>query len=165
MRPDAVVTNSPPRYLLYLGTIEPRKNLMTLLRAYCLLPESVREETPLVLVGGWGWNSADVAAFLQDEARHRGVRYLGYIPDEAMCLLYNAARALVFPSRYEGFGMPPIEMMACSGAVLASTCWRDRGDSWTQGPSHRSRRHRWLARRAAPGLHGRRLVAHPAQRC
>jgi alpha-1,3-rhamnosyl/mannosyltransferase len=111
----------PSRYLLYLGTIEPRKNLMTLLKAYCSLPRSVRDDYPLVLVGGWGWNSADVATFLHDEARHRGVRYLGYLPESAMCLLYNAARALVFPSYYEGFGLPPIEMMACAGAVLAST--------------------------------------------
>ena len=111
----------PPRYLLYLGTIEPRKNLMNLFRAYCGLPGSVREKFPLILVGSWGWNSSDIATFLHDEARHRGVIYLGYLPDNATCLLYNAARALVFPSRYEGFGLPPVEMMACSGAVLAST--------------------------------------------
>ena len=111
----------PANYLLYMGTIEPRKNLMTLLRAYCALPGTVREEYPLVLVGGWGWNSADVSQFLQDEARHRGVRYLGYVAEEHVNTLYNGARALVFPSHYEGFGMPTIEMMACGGAVLAST--------------------------------------------
>ena len=54
----------PPRYFLYLGTIEPRKNVMTLLRAYVKLPAEVRERCPLLLAGGWGWNSADVAAFL-----------------------------------------------------------------------------------------------------
>jgi glycosyltransferase involved in cell wall biosynthesis len=113
--------NLPPNYLLYLGTIEPRKNLMTLLRAYCALPGAVRAEFPLVLVGGWGWNSADVAEFLQDEARHMGVLYLGYVDEAHLGVLYNGARALVFPSRYEGFGLPPIEMMACGGAVLAST--------------------------------------------
>ena len=111
----------PPNYLLYMGNIEPRKNLMMLLRAYCALPAAVREEYPLVLVGGWGWNSADVAQYLQDEARHRGVRYLGYVAEEHVNTLYNGARALVFPSHYEGFGMPTIEMMACGGAVLAST--------------------------------------------
>jgi glycosyltransferase involved in cell wall biosynthesis len=110
----------PATYLLYMGTIEPRKNLMTLLRAYCALPAKVREGCPLVLVGGWGWNSADVARFLQDEARHMGVRYLGYVDEEHVNTLYNGARALVFPSHYEGFGMPTIEMMACGGAVLAS---------------------------------------------
>jgi alpha-1,3-rhamnosyl/mannosyltransferase len=111
----------PPRYLLYLGTIEPRKNVLTLLRAYCALPPDVRGRYPLVLVGGWGWNSADVARYLRDEARHRGVVHLGYVAEEHLPVLYNGARALVFPSLYEGFGLPPVEMLACGGAVLAST--------------------------------------------
>jgi alpha-1,3-rhamnosyl/mannosyltransferase len=111
----------PPRYLLAVGTIEPRKNLLTLLRAYCALPGEVREGLPLLLVGGWGWNSADVAAYLESEARHKGVRRLGYFPEADLAALYNGARALAFPSLYEGFGLPPLEMMACGGAVLAST--------------------------------------------
>lgn len=111
----------PPRYLLYLGTIEPRKNLLVLLRAYCALPERVRADWPLVLVGGWGWNTTDVADYLHREARHRGVLHLGYLPEEHVAAVYNGARALVYPSLYEGFGLPPIEMMACGGAVLAST--------------------------------------------
>jgi alpha-1,3-rhamnosyl/mannosyltransferase len=111
----------PRRYLLYLGTIEPRKNVRTLLQAYCSLPERIREQYPLLLVGGWGWNSADVAEYLDGEARHRGVIHVGYLPDKHLAALYNGARALVFPSFYEGFGLPPLEMMACGGAVLAST--------------------------------------------
>jgi alpha-1,3-rhamnosyl/mannosyltransferase len=107
--------------LLYLGTIEPRKNLLVLLRAYCALPERVRADWPLVLVGGWGWNTTDVADYLHREARHRGVLHLGYLPEEHVAAVYNGARALVYPSLYEGFGLPPIEMMACGGAVLAST--------------------------------------------
>jgi alpha-1,3-rhamnosyl/mannosyltransferase len=112
--------NLPPRYLLYLGTIEPRKNLLTLLRAYCSLPATVRSRYPLLLVGGWGWNAGDVAAYLDHEAKARGVVHLGYVPDEHTPALYNGARALVFPSFYEGFGMPPLEMLACGGAVIAS---------------------------------------------
>jgi alpha-1,3-rhamnosyl/mannosyltransferase len=111
----------PPQYLLYLGTIEPRKNVLRLLRVYCSLPESLRSRWPLLLVGGWGWNTGDVAAYLHDEARHRGVIHLGYVAEEHVPALYNGARALVYPSRYEGFGLPPIEMMACGGAVLTST--------------------------------------------
>ena len=111
----------PPKYFLYLGTIEPRKNLMTLLRAYIRLPAAVRERYPLVLAGGWGWNSADVAAFLDAEARHQGVVYTGYVPEEHLAAVLNGARALVYPSFYEGFGLPPVEMMACGGAVLCST--------------------------------------------
>jgi glycosyltransferase involved in cell wall biosynthesis len=111
----------PPNYFLYLGTIEPRKNLMTLLHAYVKLPAEVRERFPLLLAGGWGWNSADVAAFLHDEGRHRGVITTGYLPEEHLGALLNGARALVYPSFYEGFGLPPVEMMACGGAVLCST--------------------------------------------
>jgi len=113
--------NLPARYFLYLGTIEPRKNLQTLLRAYCSLPAPFRRRYPLLLVGGWGWNSADVAAYLDGEARAKGVLHLGYVHEEHLAVLYNGARALVFPSFYEGFGLPPLEMMACGGAVLAST--------------------------------------------
>jgi glycosyltransferase involved in cell wall biosynthesis len=111
----------PPRYLLYLGTLEPRKNVLTLLRAYCGLPATVRDRFPLVLVGGWGWNAADVADFLDREARQCGVLHAGYVADRHLPVLYNGARALVFPSLYEGFGLPPVEMLACGGAVLAST--------------------------------------------
>ena len=163
----------PANYLLYMGTIEPRKNLMTLLRAYCALPAAVREEYPLVLVGGWGWNSADVAQFLQDEARHRGVRYLGYVDEGHINTLYNGARALVFPSHYEGFGMPTIEMMACGGAVLASTAGAiaetvgnqahlthaDDLDGWRQAPAARLHG-QGLVARPAPGGRGRRSKVH-----
>jgi O-antigen biosynthesis alpha-1,3-rhamnosyltransferase len=111
----------PPTYFLYLGTIEPRKNLLMLLRAYVKLPAEVRERFPLIMAGGWGWNSSDVAAFLHDEARHKGVIYSGYLPEEHLGAILNGARALVYPSFYEGFGLPPVEMMACGGAVLCST--------------------------------------------
>jgi len=111
----------PPRYLLYLGTIEPRKNLLTLLRAYVALPDGLRRRWPLVLVGGWGWNTSEVADFYHAQAKHKGVIHLGYVADAHVPALYNGARALVYPSLYEGFGLPPVEMMACGGAVLAST--------------------------------------------
>jgi alpha-1,3-rhamnosyl/mannosyltransferase len=111
----------PRNYLLCLGTIEPRKNVLRLLRAYCALPGSLRGRWPLLLVGSWGWKSDDVADYLHREARHRNVIHLGYVRERHIGVLYNGARALVFPSLYEGFGMPPLEMMACGGAVLAST--------------------------------------------
>ena len=111
----------PSQYLLYVGTVEPRKNVLRLLQAYCGLPQSLRDFWPLLIVGRWGWSSSDVADFYEREAKHRGVRQLGYVAEESLSVLYNGARALLFPSHYEGFGMPPIEMMACGGAVLAST--------------------------------------------
>lgn len=110
-----------PGYLLSLGTIEPRKNILMLLRAYCALPQALRDRCPLLLVGAWGWKSEPVREFYHAEARHRGVKHLGYLPDHQLPALYNGARALVYPSFYEGFGLPCMEMMACGGAVLAST--------------------------------------------
>jgi glycosyltransferase involved in cell wall biosynthesis len=111
----------PPRYLLYVGTLEPRKNLLRLMQAYCRLPAGLREKCPLLLVGNWGWNIRDLADYFESHARHHGVMHLGYLPEEHLCAVYNGARALVYPSLYEGFGLPPLEMMACGGPVLAST--------------------------------------------
>ena len=111
----------PERYLLFVGTLEPRKNLLMLLRAYGDLSAGVREKCPLVLAGGWGWNAADLAEFFHSKAKHKNVIHLGYTAEADLPALYNGARALVFPSHYEGFGLPPLEMMACGGPVLAST--------------------------------------------
>jgi alpha-1,3-rhamnosyl/mannosyltransferase len=111
----------PENFLLHVGTLEPRKNLLMLLKAYTDLPRAVREQSPLVLVGEWGWNSADLKDFYLRQGRRLGVFHLGYVSDADLPALYNGARALVFPSHYEGFGLPPLEMMACGGAVLAST--------------------------------------------
>jgi alpha-1,3-rhamnosyl/mannosyltransferase len=111
----------PRDYLLYLGTIEPRKNVLRLMQVYCGLPDPVRARWPLVLAGGWGWNAGEVRQYLDEVGRHRGVLHLGYVADQHLPVLYNGARALLFPTYYEGFGLPPLEMMACGGAVIAST--------------------------------------------
>lgn len=110
----------PPTYLLHVGTIEPRKNLLMLLRAYTALPVELRARCPLVLVGPWGWRFEEVASYYESEARHRNVMHLGYVADSDLPAVYNGARALVFPTLYEGFGMPAAEMLACGGAVIGS---------------------------------------------
>jgi alpha-1,3-rhamnosyl/mannosyltransferase len=111
----------PERYLLHVGTLEPRKNLGTLVRAYAALPAPLRRAYPLLLVGGWGWNAQGLARLLDEVGRPAGVAHLGYVAERDLAALYNGARALAFPSYYEGFGMPAVEMLACGGAVLAST--------------------------------------------
>ena len=111
----------PERFLLYVGAVEPRKNLLVALRAFVDLPADVRERCPLVLAGPWAWKAADVAEFFRDRAVPAGARHLGYVTDADRVALYNAATALVYPSRYEGFGLPPVEMLACGGGVLAGT--------------------------------------------
>jgi alpha-1,3-rhamnosyl/mannosyltransferase len=95
--------------------------VLLLLQAYCALPQRLRDRWPLLLVGCWGWNTTAVAEFLHREARHRGVIHLGYVAEHHVPAIYNGARALVYPSLYEGFGLPPLEMMACGGAVIASS--------------------------------------------
>lgn len=111
----------PNRYLVYVGTIEPRKNLLLLLKAWCGLPSPTREQCPLILAGNWGWKANEVAQFYESTARHCNVRHVGYIADGDRPALMAGAAALVFPSHYEGFGLPPLEMLATGGAVLAST--------------------------------------------
>jgi alpha-1,3-rhamnosyl/mannosyltransferase len=114
------VLNLLEGYLLHVGTLEPRKNIPLLLRAYSGLPASLRDRHPLVFAGPPGWNSDEVLAAIHEEARQHNVHWLGYVPENLLAALYSGARALVFPSLYESFGMPTIEMMACGGAVLAS---------------------------------------------
>ncbi len=111
----------PPRYTLYVGTIEPRKNIGTLLRAFCDLPAAARETCPLVLAGGWGWKADAERELFHTEARHKGAIHLGYVPDEDLPALYAGADALLYPTFYEGFGMPPVEAMACGTPAVTST--------------------------------------------
>lgn len=110
-----------PGYLLHVGTIEPRKNLLRLMQAYVDLPAALRAKHPLVLAGQWGWHFESIAEFYEKTGKHNGVRQLGFVADADLPALYNGARALVFPTFYEGFGIPAVEMMGCGGAVLAST--------------------------------------------
>jgi alpha-1,3-rhamnosyl/mannosyltransferase len=111
----------PKDFLLCVGTIEPRKNVLRLLQAYCALPAALRERCPLLLAGPWGWNASPIADYFHATASARGVRHLGYLADADLTVLYNGARALVYPSLYEGFGLPVAEMLACGGAVITST--------------------------------------------
>ena len=107
-------------YLLHVGTIEPRKNLRMLMEAYVGLPEAMRRRCPLVLAGNWGWRTERLRDWYETYGIPSGVRKLDYVPECDLAGLLGGATALVYPSLYEGFGLPPLEMMACGGAVLAS---------------------------------------------
>ncbi len=109
------------RYTLYVGTVEPRKNVGTLLRAFCDLPPELRDRCPLVLAGGWGWKAEAERELFRAEARDKGVLHIGYVPDGDLPALYAGADALLYPSFYEGFGMPPVEAMACGTPAVTST--------------------------------------------
>lgn len=109
----------PADYFLHVGTIEPRKNLGLLMKAWGDLPQEIRSRHPLVLVGGLGWKESGVLE-LMNRLKPQGLIHLGYLADEDLPILYGGALALVYPSHYEGFGMPPVEMLACGGVVLAA---------------------------------------------
>lgn len=112
----------PPRYLLSVSTLEPRKNLGTLVRALVALAHTGQARgLALVLVGQRGWKNNPLLAKLA-AARQSGVviTELGYVPDADLPALYAAATAVVMPSLYEGFGMPILEALHCGATVLAS---------------------------------------------
>lgn len=110
----------PTRYFLCVGTVEPRKNLLTAMRAFCDLPAAVREACPLVLVGPWGWRSVAEREFFDGPGKVAGIRHAGYVPSADLPAVYAGAAVLLFPSVYEGVGLPPVEMLATGGAVIAS---------------------------------------------
>src|SRR5207253_2488871 len=85
------------------------------------LPPRARAACPLVLAGGWGWKSGPERELFEAEARNQGAIHLGYVDDADLPALYTGAAALLYPSFYEGFGLPPVEMLACGGGVIAST--------------------------------------------
>ncbi len=109
----------PPEYLLYVGTIEPRKNLTRLLRVWQPL-YLAKEAPPLVIAGKRGWLSADFFAALENSPARDGVVLTGYIQDCDLPAIYDGATAFVFPSLCEGFGLPPLEAMACGAPVVCS---------------------------------------------
>lgn len=111
----------PERFFLCVGTIEPRKNLGTVIRAFADLPVDVRSNCPLILAGPWGWRSEPERQLFDDVGGPAGVRQLGYVSAKLLPALYTAARVLLYPSHYEGFGLPPVEMLACGGGVIVST--------------------------------------------
>jgi glycosyltransferase involved in cell wall biosynthesis len=109
--------NLPERFFLYLGTLEPRKNLGRLIEA---VSQSGIGDWGLVLVGGKGWLHDELFARVKALGLDDRVRFAGYAPGDDLPLWYNAATAFVYPSRYEGFGLPPLEAMACGAPVIAS---------------------------------------------
>ncbi|HWB08855.1 MAG TPA: glycosyltransferase family 1 protein [Pirellulales bacterium] len=110
----------PERFVLFLGTLEPRKNLQGLIAAYGLLPSGLQKSYPLVLAGMPGWNQAYFRREM-GELRRRGVLHeVGYVAQEDVPALMRAASVFCFPSFYEGFGLPPLEAAACGTPVVSS---------------------------------------------
>lgn len=109
-----------PPYFLTVATLEPRKNLPATLRAFLQLKRAgYLRRHQLVLVGSMGWGSGGLFEEIQS-ARKQGVIVTGYVPDEALPMLYALSEALIFPSLYEGFGMPVMEARACGTRAIIS---------------------------------------------
>jgi glycosyltransferase involved in cell wall biosynthesis len=108
----------PDAFVFTLGTLEPRKNLVGLLRAYAQLS---KPRPPLYVAGGSGWHVSPIFDTVRQLQIADEVRFLGFVPEDELPLWYNSARLFAFPSLYEGFGLPVLEAMACGAPVVTST--------------------------------------------
>jgi len=107
------------KYILAVGSIEPRKNLKNLLMAYGMLDKNFRDEYHLILVGASGWNNDEIVNDIKSLSQW--VHYSGYVSDEELAELYGNAAVFIYPSIYEGFGIPPLEAMSCGIPVIVSS--------------------------------------------
>lgn len=113
----------PYRFILYLGTFEPRKNIRSLVLSYDALQKTEIESVQkydLVLAGTRGWKYQDLFSAYQESPNQARIHFPGFIADEDKVALYNLASIFVYPSFYEGFGFPPLEAMACGTPVITS---------------------------------------------
>ena len=110
----------PEHLILFVGTLEPRKNIVTLLQAYAILRRKRGTVHRLVVAGGKGWYYEEIYAVVESLGLSDDVFFPGYIPQSELPLWYNAADLFVYPSLYEGFGIPPLEAMACGTPVVVS---------------------------------------------
>ncbi|MGZ9586217.1 glycosyltransferase family 4 protein [Paenibacillus marinisediminis] len=110
----------PDRYILYVGTIEARKNLLTLAKAFHMIQQRYHTDYKLVIVGAKGWRTSPLYEYIEQHQLSDDIHFTGYIPDEDLPALYNKAALLAMPSWYEGFGLPLVEAMKCGTPVIGS---------------------------------------------
>jgi alpha-1,3-rhamnosyl/mannosyltransferase len=106
-------------FILVVGTIEPRKNLATLVRAFDQILRQTSLRPQLVIAGGEGWLMEDFHKTIGSSDFSDRIRFTGYVDDDDLVALYSSCKVFVYPSVYEGFGLPPLEAMACGAAVIA----------------------------------------------
>jgi glycosyltransferase involved in cell wall biosynthesis len=107
-------------FILSVGTIEPRKNLLTLVRAFDRILRTTSLTPQLVIAGGKGWLMEDFYSFIRSSGTGENIRLIGYTSDYDLRALYSSCRVCVYPSLYEGFGLPPLEAMACGAPLITS---------------------------------------------
>jgi len=121
-------------FLLFVGTVEPRKNLMTLVRALDEILRTTDLRPQLVIAGKEGWLTGELLSYIRSAGIDDRVRFTGYASDDDLCALYSTCQVMIYPSLYEGFGLPPLEAMACGAPVIAS---RDKSVMETLGAAAR----------------------------
>lgn len=110
----------PKQYILYVGTVEPRKNLITLIKAFHHLKQQSNCRQKLVIVGAKGWKYSSIFELIQEFEMESDVLFTGYVSDDDLVGIYNGATCFVLPSIYEGFGLPLLEAMQCGIPVIGS---------------------------------------------
>ncbi len=120
VKPTTVPAGVPRRYGLHVGTLEPRKNVAALLAAWRLLRERLPGAPPLVLCGRYGWRSEEIRAEVERAEEEGWLHHLGYVDEGQLAALYRGAAVVVFPSLYEGFGLPAIEAQHAHAPLVCS---------------------------------------------
>ena len=108
------------KYFLFLGTLEPRKNIIRLIEAFIRLKQEGNVETRLVITGRKGWLYKEIMEKIQQSPFSQDIVFTGFIDDEDLPFLYSGAEMFLYPSLYEGFGLPVLEAMACGTPVITS---------------------------------------------
>ncbi len=107
-------------YILFVGTLEPRKNIASLVNNFFRLKENGLFPGKLVLAGGKGWGFSEIQKIIKDHHFGKDVLLVGYVPEDDLPFLFNGATVFVYPSYYEGFGIPPLEAIACGTPTITS---------------------------------------------
>ena len=115
-----VPAGTPSRYALHVGTVEPRKNVSTLLAAWRRLRARRLDPPPLVLCGGFGWKAETLRREIAEATREGWLLHLGYVSADELAALYRSAELVVLPSFYEGFGLPAVEALRAGAPLVAS---------------------------------------------
>ncbi|MCQ4322422.1 glycosyltransferase family 4 protein [Stutzerimonas stutzeri] len=108
------------QYLLFIGTLEPRKGVDTLLDAFAALPTVLQHSFPLILAGASGWKNEALQTRIENVARTKTLKHLSFVPEADLPALYSGAALFIAPSLYEGFGLPTLEAMACGTPTLCT---------------------------------------------
>ncbi|MBK2024965.1 glycosyltransferase family 4 protein [Francisella philomiragia] len=113
-------SNIDQKYILFVGTVEPRKNIENLVRAYSKLSQDIKNKYKLLIVGAKGWGKVDLDSLLDSLNLNTNVKVYNYITNEELASLYKTASLFVYPSLYEGFGLPILEAMSYGVPVICS---------------------------------------------